>query len=56
MVCRFVTLVSRTKMAEPVQMPFGFRTQVDPGNRVLDGGPNPPMARGNFKGERGVPL
>ena len=35
------------KMAEPVEMPFGLRTRVDPGNRVLDGGPDPP-SEGQF--------
>jgi len=30
------------KMAEPIDMPFGLRTWVDPGNHVLDGGPDPP--------------
>jgi len=50
-VCRSVTLVSPAKMAEPVEMPFGLRTLVGPGNHVLDGGPDPPMGRGNFQGK-----
>jgi len=37
MVCRSVTLVSPAKAAEPIEMPFGLRTQVGPGNHVLDG-------------------
>ena len=37
-------------------MPFGLSTGVGPRNHVLDGGPDPPMARGNFEGERGVPF
>jgi len=32
-----VTLVSPTKTAEPIEMPFGLRIRVGPGNRVLDG-------------------
>ena len=28
--------------AEPIEMPFGLRTQVGPGNHVLDEGPDPP--------------
>jgi len=56
LVCQSVTLVSPAKMAEPIEMPFGLRTQVDPGNHVFDGSPNPPMGSRNFEGERGVPL
>jgi len=45
-VCRLVsmsvTLVSPAKRAEPIEMPFGFRTWVGPGNHVLDGVPDPP--------------
>jgi len=51
MVCRSVTLVSPAKMAEPMEMPFGSRTRVGPRNHVLDGGPDPPMGRGNFEGK-----
>jgi len=29
-------------MAEPIEMPFGLRTQVGPVNHVLDGGPDSP--------------
>jgi len=32
-----VTLVSTTKSAEPIVMPFGLRTMVGPENHVLDG-------------------
>jgi len=32
-----VTLVSAAKVAEPMEMPFGRRTLVGPGNHVLDG-------------------
>ena len=56
LVCQSVSLVSRAKTAEPIEMPFGLRTRVGPGNHVLDGGPDLPMGRSNFEGERGVPL
>jgi len=52
--CRSVTLVSH--LAEPIEMAFGLSTLVGPGNHVLDGGPDLSMGRGNFEGERGVPL
>jgi len=51
-----VTLVSPAKTAEPIEMPLGLRTRVGAENHVLDGGPDPPMGRSNFEGERGVPL
>jgi len=38
-VCRSVTIVSPAKTAEPIEMPFGLWTWMDPGNHVLDGGP-----------------
>jgi len=53
--CRSVTLVSPAKTAKPIQMPFGLRIQVSPGNHVLDGGPGPHIARGNFEG-KGHPI
>jgi len=64
MVCRSVgrsvslsvTLVSPTKMAKPIEMLFELRIRTGPWNHVLDGGPDAPMERGNFEGERGVPL
>jgi len=55
-VCRSVTLVSPAKTAELIEMPFGLRTRVGPGNHVLDGGPDPPMGRGNFEGGKGRPI
>jgi len=55
-VCRSVTLVSRAKMAEPIEMLFGLRTRVGPVNHVLDGGPDPPWEGAILRGERGVPL
>ena len=38
------------KTAAPINMPFGVRTRVSPGNHVSDGGPDPPMGRVNFEG------
>jgi len=32
-------------------MLFGLRTRVGPGNHVLDGGPDPPIGKGNFEGK-----
>ena len=52
MVCRSVTLVSPAKTAETIEIPFGLRTRVGPGNHVLDGSPDP-MGRGNFEGGMG---
>jgi len=54
-VCQSVTLVSPAKSVEPIEMPFGLRTQVGQRNHVLDGSLDPPMERGNFEG-RGGPL
>jgi len=39
-------------MAELIEVPFGLWTRVGTRNRVLDGGPDRPMRRGNFLGER----
>jgi len=36
-VCLCVTSVSSEKTAEPVEMPFGGLTHVDPWSHVLDG-------------------
>ena len=55
-VCRSVTLVNSAKTAAPIELPFGLRTWVGPGNHVLDGGPDPPMGKGKFLGIMGVPL
>jgi len=40
-VCRSVTLVSHAKTAEPIEMPFGFRSRVVHGNHALDWAPDP---------------
>ena len=36
-----VAVYGVAKTAQPIEMPFGLRIQVDPRNRVLDGGPDP---------------
>jgi len=41
---------------ELIEMPFGLRTWVGPGNHVLDGDSDPPMGRGNFEGKQGRPI
>jgi len=41
-VCRSVTVVGPTKMAELITMPFGLRTGIGPRNHVLDIGLHPP--------------
>ena len=46
-----VTLVSPAKMAALIELPFGLRTWVGPGNHVLDGGLDPPWEGANFGGE-----
>ena len=51
-----VTLVSPAKTAEPIEMPFGLRTWLDPRDHVLDGGSDPPMGRDKFWGENGRPI
>ena len=42
--------VSCTETAKAIEMPFGGRTQVDPGKHVLDGFPDP-TGMGNFVGD-----
>ena len=41
-VCWSVTVVSRAKMAEPIELQFGLRTWLGPRNHVLDERPHPP--------------
>jgi len=55
-VYRSVTLESPAKTAEPIEMLFGLFARMVPRNHVLDGGPDPPMGRDNFFGERGILL
>jgi len=40
-VCLSVTVVNPTKTAEPIEMSYGLRIRVGPGNHVLDRGPDP---------------
>ena len=47
------TLVSPAKMAEPIEMPFGFWARMGLRNRVLDGGLDPPW-EGAILGKRGA--
>ena len=42
--------MSPAKIAELIEMSFGLRTLVGPGNHTLDGGPYSPIGRGNFLG------
>jgi len=42
--------VSPAKTAEPIEMQFGSRTPVNPGNHVFDGHPDPPW-EGAFLGK-----
>ena len=42
--------MSCAKTAEPIEMPFGLRTQVDPRNHLLDEGFDPPQGKGQFSG------
>jgi len=40
--------------AEPIEMPFGLRTQVGPGNHVLDEGPDPLWEEAILRGGEGA--
>jgi len=51
-----VTLVNPAKTAAPIELPFGLRTWVGPGNHVLDGVQIPRWEGANFGGRMGVPL
>jgi len=51
-VSQSITQLSPTETAELIEMPFGLRIQVGPGNHALDGGPDPTMGRGNFGGKK----
>ena len=42
--------MSREETAGLMEMAFGVWGVVGPSNHVLDGGPDPPMVRGNFEG------
>jgi len=43
--------VSCREKAGPTNMPFGTKTRVDQGERVLGGGPDPLKGRRNLGGE-----
>ena len=43
--------MSPAKTPEPIEMPFGFTIWVDPWNRVLDRGPDPPREGTIFRGK-----
>ena len=45
--------MSPAKTAEEIEMPFGLRTWMGPGNHVLDRGPDPPIRPGKFEGGKG---
>ena len=45
------TTVSPAKTAELIEMPFGLRTRMGPGNHVLDGGPDLPWEGAIFRGK-----
>jgi len=47
-----VTLLSPAKTAAPIEMPFGLRTRVGPGNHVLRRGPDPPWEGAILRGEK----
>jgi len=49
------TIVSPAKTAELIEMPFGLRTLVGPGNPVSDGSTDQ-REKGHFWWGRGVPL
>jgi len=49
-------IVNPEKTAEPIEMPFGLKTRVGPGNYVLHWGPDPSMGGGIFEGGRDDPL
>jgi len=48
--------VSPAKTTEPIEMPFGLRTQVGPRNHELNGCSDPPWDGAISKGKRGGPL
>jgi len=47
--------VTGAKTAEQIKMPFGLWALTGPRNHELDGDPDVPMRRGNFRG-KGRPL
>jgi len=53
---RSVTLVSYAKTAELIEIPFGLRTRVGPGNHVLDAGPDSLWEATILSGRKGRPI
>jgi len=51
-----VTVVSPSKTAELIEIPFGLWARVGSRNRVLDGGPDNRMGRSNFRGSKRRPI
>ena len=45
--------MSPARTAEPIELPFGLRTWVGPGNHVLDVDPDPPWEEAKFCGSMG---
>jgi len=43
--------MSPAKTAALIDLPFGLRTRVGPGNHVLDGGPDTPWEGAIFRGK-----
>jgi len=43
--------MSSAKTAEPIEMPFGMLSGVDPRNPVLDGGTDPPWEGAILRGK-----
>jgi len=54
-VCQCVTLVSLTKTAEAIEIPFGWGLGWAQGT-MCQTGSRPPIGMGQFRGERGEPL
>ena len=50
------TTGSRAKPAEPIEMPFGLWTRLDPRNHVFGGGPGFPQEKGQFRDVTSTPL
>jgi len=49
-----ITLISPAKTAEAIEIPFGLRTRVGPGNHVLDGGTDIPREGVILRGKGAV--
>jgi len=47
-----LSAVSCAEAAEPIDLPFGLRTQVSPRNHVLDWRPDPPWEEPILTGEK----